>query len=264
MKIADVHTHIFPEALADKASASICAFYDMPPGHHATIDNLLALEREAGAETFLFCSSAANARQVAHINDFLASVALAHPECLGLGTLFPGMDDYEQELDKIVAAGLRGIKIHPDMQRVPLDSPESVEMYRACARRGLLAMLHMGDDRYDYSAPSRLWNLKKQVPDLIVLAAHFGGYQRWEESLAYPMPEGVWYDTSSSLMYLSDDEAKRLLDKLGADRFLFGSDFPMWTPKTEVQRLLDKQLGLTQSELENILYGNFARLFHLD
>lgn len=263
MRIADVHTHVFPEALAEKASRSICDFYGAAPGHHASIDRLLELEKEADVEVCLICSSAANAGQVAHTNDFLGTTAAAHPECLGLGTLFPGMPNYEEELDRIESYGLRGIKIHPDMQRVALDDPKSIEMYRACAKRGMVVLLHMGDDRYDFSAPARLLNLKRKVPDLIAIAAHFGGYQSWQASAACPQPEGVWYDTSSSLMFLSDDDAKRMLDAFGTERFLFGTDFPMWTPKTEVQRLLDRKLGLSQRELEAIFYGNFARLFHL-
>ena len=95
------------------------------------------------------------------------------------------------------------------------------------------------------------------------IAAHFGGYQAWEKSFACPQPDGIWYDTSSSLMFLSDDDAKRMLDRFGVERFLYGTDFPMWTPKTEIQRFLDKPLGLTQQEKEDVLYNNFARLFSL-
>jgi predicted TIM-barrel fold metal-dependent hydrolase len=64
-------------------------------------------------------------------------------------------------------------------------------------------------------------------------------------------------------MFLSDDDAKRMLDKFGVERFLYGTDFPMWTPKTEIQRFLDKPLGLSQQEKEDVLYNNFARLFSL-
>ncbi|NLD47335.1 MAG: amidohydrolase family protein, partial [Clostridiaceae bacterium] len=45
-------------------------------------------------------------------------------------------------------------------------------------------------------------------------------------------------------------------------RFFFGSDFPMWSPKGELQRLLS--LGLDEESREKILYKNFAALFGLD
>ena len=43
----------------------------------------------------------------------------------------------------------------------------------------------------------------------------------------------------------------------GADRLMFGSDFPMWDAETEAQRLLS--LGLSDGENEGILHGNFER-----
>ena len=46
---------------------------------------------------------------------------------------------------------------------------------------------------------------------------------------------------------------------MGPQRFLFGTDFPMWTPKTELQRFLD--LGLDETTRDRILFGNFEALF---
>ena len=62
-------------------------------------------------------------------------------------------------------------------------------------------------------------------------------------------------------MFLGRERALDFLDKLGAQRFLFGTDFPMWTPAEELQRFLD--LGLEETLQSKILYGNFARLFRL-
>ena len=249
--------------IAAKAAKSIGDFYDAPPGNLACAEVLLEKEREAGIGTALICNSAVNAGQVAGSNTFLAETCAAHPEFLGFGSLFPGMENWEEELDRLEAFGLRGVKIHPDFQRVPIDLPEAVPMYREIARRGLAVLFHMGDARYDFSAPERLRNLKRQVPDLVAIAAHFGGYQAWEASLRCPQPEGIWYDTSSSLMFLSTDMAKRMLDTFGVERFLFGSDFPMWTPGRELERFLRLDLGLSYAEKEDILYHNFARLFRL-
>lgn len=57
----------------------------------------------------------------------------------------------------------------------------------------------MGDDRYDFSSPERLTNLLRRVPELRAVAAHFGGWRSWPRSLAHLQPEGVLYDTSSTL-----------------------------------------------------------------
>ena len=261
MRIADIHAHIFPHKLAAKASASIGGFYGTHAGHLASVETLLPLEAEAGITHCAVSSSATSPHQVQHINDFIASEVQAHSNLIGLGTLFPTMEGWEAEVERMVALGLRGVKIHPDFQHIPLDLPEAVPMYRAVAKAGLPVLFHMGDARYDYSSPQRLTNLIRQVPDLIAIAAHFGGWQAWDKSYDHVQPENVFYDTSSSLMFLGKERALDFLDKLDAQRFLFGTDFPMWTPAEELQRFLD--LGLEEDLQAQILFGNFKRLFRL-
>lgn len=259
MKIADIHAHIFPHKIAEKASLSIGGFYNAASNHIPTLENLLEEEQKAGIEIFAASSSATSPAQVSHINDFIAESIRQIPGMIGLGSLFPTMEGWEAELERMTAFGIHGIKIHPDFQKVPIDAPEAVPMYKAIAKAGLPVLFHMGDARYDYSAPERLENLIRQVPDLVAIAAHFGGWQAWDRSYAHVLPENVFYDTSSSLMFLGKERGLDFLDKMGAHRFLFGTDFPMWTPKTELERFLE--LGLEETTRNQILYGNFERLF---
>ncbi|MDO5400960.1 MAG: amidohydrolase family protein [Eubacteriales bacterium] len=259
MTIADVHAHIFPDKLAHKAAVSIGDFYDMTTHHAAAYQELVRQEAQAGISWCLASSAATSPKQAASVNGYIATVVLQDPQLVGMGSLYPTMEDWEPELERIQALGLKGIKIHPDFQNIPIDEPAAVPMYRAIARAGLPVLFHMGDDRYDYSAPERLTNLIRQVPDLIAIAAHFGGWRAWDRSYAHIQPENVFYDTSSSLMYLGKERALDFLDRAGAHRFLFGTDFPMWTPKEEVQRFLD--LGLDETTRDRILFGNFEKLF---
>lgn len=259
MQIADIHAHVFPDKIAEKASASIGSFYSASTGHIASFGTLAEQEELAGIEWFAASSSATGAAQVGHLNSFIASCAASRPKVIGFGSLYPTMLGWEPELERMVELGLRGIKIHPDFQKVPIDEPQAISMYRAIAKAGLPVLLHMGDARYDYSTPERLTNLIRQVPDLIAIAAHFGGWQAWEHSYEHVLPENVYYDTSSSLMFLGKERALDFLDRMGAHRFLFGSDFPMWTPKTELERFLD--LGLDETTRDKILFGNFKALF---
>ena len=259
MRIADIHTHIFPDKIAEKASDSIGSFYDKPSNHLATLQVLKEQEALAGIDYFLASGSAVSESQVEHLNEFIAASAAETPNMIPFGSLFPTMENWEPALEKMVHLGIRGVKIHPDFQKIHINEPKAVEMYRAIARAGLPVLFHTGDFRYDYSAPERLTDLIRQVPDLIAIAAHFGGWGAWDRSRANVQPENVFYDTSSSLMYMEKNCALELLDKLGAERFLFGTDFPMWTPREELDRFL--ALGLDKSLEEKILFGNFERLF---
>ena len=157
--------------------------------------------------------------------------------------------------------GLRGLKIHPDFQKLAIDDERGIETYRAIARRGLPVLFHMGDSRYDFSSPERLTNLLRRVPDLQAIAAHFGGWSIWPQALAHPQPDTVLFDTSSTTGMTDRDTVMRLIDQIGPDRLLFGTDFPMWSPKEELERFL--ALDLDESSRQKILYDNFMNLLHL-
>ena len=165
----------------------------------------------------------------------------------------------EEELERIPTLGLRGLKIHPDFQQIDIDEPKAIPMYRAIARMGLPVLFHVGDPVKDYSSPVRLVNLMRQVPDLTVIAAHFGGWRAWQLPRIIQFPENIYFDCSSTLMYLGKDQGLDLMERLGPDRFLFGSDFPYWTPQKELERFME--LDLDDSTREKILYGNFETLF---
>ncbi len=259
MKIADIHAHIFPDKIAAKASRSISGFYNADSSHIPTLQNFLGQKEKAGIQIAAISSSATAPSQVGAINTFIAQCIQAAPGLIGLGSLFPTMDNWEAELEWMVQAGLRGVKIHPDFQQIPIDEPKAVPMYRAIAKAGLPVLFHMGDAKFDHSSPERLENLIRQVPDLIAIAAHFGGWQSWDRSFNHILPENVFYDTSSSILFLGEEKSLAFLDKAGAHRFLFGTDFPMWTPKTELDRFLN--LKLDETTRDQILYGNFERLF---
>ena len=259
MRIADIHAHIFPDKVAEKATAAIGTFYDQGIPHIASVENLKQQEDLAGIEFFAASSSATCPEQVDHVNEFIAANAASIPNLIPMGSLFPTMENWRPALEHLISLGLRGVKIHPDFQKIPIDDPKAVEMYRAIAKAGLPVLFHTGDHRYDYSAPERLANLIQQVPDLVAIAAHFGGWHVWDQACKQTLPDNVYYDTSSSLMFLGKERALELLDKLGTHRFLFGTDFPMWTPKEELARFL--ALGLDESTNETILFKNFEHLF---
>ena len=261
MKIADIHAHIFPDKLAEKASHSIGDFYGVSIEREANMHCLTAEDRLAGVTRCVVSNSATSAKQVFNANTFLAEAVRGHAGYLAFGTIYPGMDGYEEELDRMLELGLRGIKIHPDFQKLAIDDESAIDTYKAIARRGLPVLFHMGDNRYDFSSPERLTNLLRRVPDLQVVAAHFGGWNIWPQSLAHPQPESVLYDTSSTLGMTDRDIVLRLIDKIGPDRLIFGTDFPMWSPKEELARFL--ALDLDESSRQKILYKNFMKLLKL-
>lgn len=259
MRVADVHAHIFPDKIAEKVVENLGSYYDTPIAHVPFFNILLKEEAAAGISMIAGCGSATKASQVAHLNEFISDCAAKASNVVALGSLYPTMEDWEPELERMPELGIKGIKIHPEFQHIYIDEPKAIPMYKAIAKAGLPVLFHMGDPKQDYSAPERLTNLIRQVPDLVVIAAHFGGWQAWDRACANVLPENVHYDTSSSLMFLGKERAQDLLEKMDPNRFLFGTDFPMWSPKKELARFLE--LDLDESTRDRILYGNFEKLF---
>ena len=128
--------------------------------------------------------------------------------------------------------------------------------------RGLPVLFHTGDSRTDFSSPHRLMNVIDKLPDFTCIAAHLGGYSEWEEARRELSGTNVYIDTSSSLFKVSPEEAKENIAHFGVDHTMFGTDFPMWDPKEELERFF--ALGFSQEENQAMLYDNFARLFQLD
>lgn len=263
-KIIDAHAHIFPDKIAVKASDSIGAFYGIDMDSDASGASLIEKEKEIGTERILVCSSALSAQQVESINDFIHAQCEKHPEFVGLAAMHKDYDNFEEELDRVIAMGLHGVKFHNDMQRFDIDDPKMFPIYKAMADRHMIVLFHMGDDRYDYSAPKRMSRIAQEFEDLTIIGAHFGGYRRWEESFGIPKLPNVYYDTSSSLPFMGEDMSMplRLIDRFGPERFFFGSDFPMWSPKQELERFM--KLGLDNETNAMILYDNFIRVFGLE
>ena len=262
-EIADAHTHIFPGKIAEKAAQSIADFYKMQPGDAGTVDTLLDNGKKLGISHYLVCSVATTPKQVRTINSFIADNCSAHPEFVGFGAIHPGMSEEEMiaEAIHIKEQGLAGIKLHPDIQDFLLDDPHMDTLYNICASElGLHILFHCGDARYDRSTPRRLANVLDRFPDLSVLGAHFGGFSQWKEAYAllkdYPQ---LHMDTSSTLSFLSDEDAMTLIEGYGPDKLMFGTDYPLWVMEQELDRFF--RLPLSEDQRRQILFGTFSRLF---
>ena len=257
-RMIDAHTHIFPLKIAAKAADSIGNFYNIQMSHEGSVERLLESGSKIGVEKYLVCSTATRPEQVRSINDFVAAEVAAHPNFFGFGTLHPHFEDNLSEIERILSLGLKGIKFHPDFQTFDIDDPSMMKVYEALEGR-LPILFHMGDDRYDYSAPGRLAKIAKRFPNLQLQAAHFGGYRRWQDAGECKDCPNIFFDTSSSLFVLQPEEAAKMIREFGHERFLFATDFPMWDHSEELARFM--AIPLTEKEREDIFANNFDRIY---
>lgn len=256
--VIDAHAHIFPEKLARKATDNIGRFYGCSMAADGTVENLLRWGDQYGVDRFVVHSVATTAKQVDSINAFIAEQVRLHPKRLiGFAALHPGSDRIAQQVDEALRMGLTGVKLHPDFQEFLIDEERAFPLYAAIEGRMPL-LIHTGDSRTEYSKPWRLANIIDQFPKLDVIAAHFGGYSEWENGALSLALKHVYVDTSSSQFALTPHQVRELIDVFGADHVLFGTDYPMWSPQNELEKL--QLVPLTQAERDMILHGNMERL----
>ncbi len=262
MEFIDFHTHIYPDAIAPKAADSVRAFYGFGnPAINGTAKLLLERGDMAGTARFVILPVAMRPDRTRHINDFILASVANEPRFFGFGTVHAGMDNLMDEVQYIEKTGLRGIKMHPDSQVFSIDDARLFPMYDYLQGK-LPVILHMGDDRYDYSHPARLRRVLELFPGLQVIAAHFGAYAIYEEAYDQLKDTDCFFDVSSSLMFMGEGVAESYINRYGAERFVYGSDYPMWDPAEEMQRFL--RLKLTDSQFEQIAHITAEQILKLD
>lgn len=252
MYFIDFHSHVYPDAIAPKAADSIREFYHLgDDAMDGKVQTLLEQGTKAGIEKFVILPVALRPSRTRHINDFIIGEVAKEDRFFGYGTIHAGMQDICQEVEYIMGKGLLGLKMHPDSQVFAIDDPRLFPVYDMIGDQ-LPILFHMGDHRYDYSHPARLRKVLDLFPRLRVIAAHFGGYSMYDTAAELLSDKDCFFDVSSSLMFMEEGVAEKYINHYGAERLVYGSDFPMWDPVREMERFM--RLKLTDSQKEQIAH----------
>ena len=261
--IIDFHAHCFPPALAAKAMPVLAACGGSRPACDGTPEGLLAVMDQSGIDRCVIANIATNPRQQRAVNDFAVSL-LEQPRFYPFGSVHPDAPDAVEELRRMKAAGLRGLKLHPDYQGFFVDDPRLFPIYREAARLGLITLFHAGLDigvpEPVHCTPARLRAALPQFEGAPVVAAHFGGYLYWQEAMEHLCGQDVYLDTSYCARKIPPPWARQILALHGPARILFGTDLPWADPGDEIAFVH----AFAGEEAGDILGGNAAKLLGLE
>lgn len=258
--LIDFHTHCFPDKLAPKAIPKLAfASGGLEPFTDGTAGDLRRSMAEHGVNISVVLNIATNAHQQQSVNDFAASINGG--SIVSFGSVFPDSPDALDELDRIKALGLRGVKLHPDYQGFFVDDPKYKPLYRKISSLGLITVFHAGQDigfppPY-HATPERLVRALEWF-DAPVIAAHWGGAGLGEEVLRHLCGRDLYFDTSFGYGQMPKYYFQKILETHGADRLLFGTDTPWHNPKMELRLLSSLEMG--EDEREKILHINAEKL----
>ena len=260
-RIIDCHCHVYPQVIAAKAVKGVSDFYDGVRSYgDGLASSVLEQWRDKNVGHAVIFSVATRLEQVDSINSFIARIVSEGDGFFtGLGTVHQDVPDMGLVVDKVIGLGLKGIKTHPDTQRCAIDDPRLFPLYDACAGR-IPVLIHTGDKRYDFSNPDRMERVLKMFPGTTFIGAHFGGWSVWDEATrTLHGYDNFFVDTSSTFNWVEAAKVKGYIRTYGSEKVMFGSDFPMWDVKPELDSMLS--LGLTDSEYENIFHLTAERVF---
>lgn len=261
--LIDFHTHAFPEQIAPRALQTLSyAAGGLKPQTEGTVASLKEQLKKDGVDLAVVLSIATNPGQQKKVNDFAIAVN-EDPMLFAFGSIHPEAEDALEELERIHAAGLKGVKFHPEYQCFYADDEKMKPIYQKISQLGLITLFHAGQDigflpPY-HAMPEHLLGALKWL-DTPVVAAHWGGMGCYQEVIDKLCGTDLYLDLSFGYGLIPKKQAQLILEKHTPDKLLFGSDLPWHRPSWE-KRLLDT-LELSEGDRDKICFQNAQKLLH--
>jgi len=259
-EIIDAHTHIFPDHVADRAIARLGEQYDAKPVRRPVLDELIAEMDVAGVSRSVLAPVATKPDQVPSINAFALEL-VAHPRVIPFATLHPHFEDVVGEIERLVAGGVRGVKLQPFFQGFDFEDPLAREMFDLIGDR-LVVLMHGGREMIQIGPViphgEALARLLDDFPRLALIVAHMGGYDMWEGVNEHLVGADVHFDLSYTFNHAPDDLILDICSRHGWEKIVFGSDFP-WQAQSEALAGLHRR-GLDDATFAAVASGNLVRL----
>ncbi len=281
--IIDFHAHIFPKKIAAHAIATIEIKAATPAYTDGSLDELRVSMKEAGVDISVLLSVATNPLKITSMNDLqIAGAQQGNPDLIWFGCVHPYAENWKEELERVAAAGLKGIKLHPQYQGFMIDEPKSIRVLEKCGELGLIVVNHSGKEPaypgvYN-SDPKQIRNALKQAGPVTFVGAHMGALECWDEALdMYGDLPNVYLETSwglgslqpgergyysqEALGLMTPESFTKLIRDFGAQRVVFGSDIPWRGQKQTIDGI--NALPLTEEEKALIFHKNAERLLNI-
>lgn len=263
--IIDFHTHVFPDALAERAVSTLLLNIDevFTPITDAKVSGLLQHMSISGVDISVVQPVITKQSQFHDLNIWARSIC--SDRLISFGGIYPHTDDYKRDIDFVVSLGLKGLKFHAEYQDFVIDDPKMLRIYDYALSQGLIILHHAGFDpgfsEPKKSSPLRFANIANAMKGGVIVAAHFGGHAEWDDVERYIVGTSIYLDTSMGFEYFPDEQFLRIARNHGVEKILFASDSPWSDAITELTRL--RALPLSGNEKDMILGQNAKRVLNI-
>jgi hypothetical protein len=270
LRVLANHAHVFPPALNPDGS----------------IDRLLQLLDACEIEQAVCFAPFPSADAPGSApNRWLADELKRQPRLHGFGTIDFARDDRQEQVRAAAELGLRGLKLHPNVQQFDILAPAALEVYAAAEEHNLLISFHSGVHHYriEHYNVLKFDEVAWRFPKLRFSLEHVGGYSFFEQALAVifnnipfpPIPgrkghvfgglTSIFTPQYNRFWYLSAERLAELIAQVGAAQLIFGLDFPYNLEKnTKMALHTINELPINDADRALILGGNLRRELGID
>lgn len=258
----DVHTHVWPERIASVVLETLENELGIDAIAPNTVESLKAHMLSSGVDKSVVLGVVDRADQVRRANDWL--IGIQDEMLVPFGAMHPDLEDKSAEVRRLRDHGIKGIKLHPMMNRFYPDDPAMFPVYEEMGESMVLEihsgrLPHTGPSEPVFSPPERIMNIVRRFPRLKVIALHLGGFYMLDEAERELIgQDNVLIDTTwpPTLKEISERTLAAIVNKHGPDKVCFGTDFPLASQVDDAEYLL--RLPFSDKDKERIL-GETAR-----
>jgi hypothetical protein len=279
--IIDFHTHIFPKKIRENreqyfpSEPAFKLLYDFPESKLVGAKALIFAMDEQGVDrSVVFGFPWKNSEIFKMQNDYIMEVVARFPERLvGMCCFDPFNKAAVSEAMRCLNGGLSGIGeiafYQSGMDDAALD--KLTPLMEICHDKDLPFLIHTNEP-VGHLYPGKTPNTLKQIYTLItrfsenkIVLAHWGGGIFFFNLLKKEVNarlKNVYFDTAASPFLYHPEIYRHAVEIAGADKILFGSDFPLLRPERYFKEL-EEISGLSKAHVESICGRNAAKLLNL-
>lgn len=167
--------------------------------------------------------------------------------------------------------GLSGLKVHPNNLNIPFDDLRMVPVLRKAAELKIPVMVHSNPTMvgfHDDCAPDRINKMIQIFPDITFIASHLGG-MKWQDALSAVTYTDISYILPKLYEIYGGAMTESILKSFGADRLIFGTDFPQ-VYKTKAEDVYERycsildEMNFSDEDMEKIAYKNICKILNIE
>jgi predicted TIM-barrel fold metal-dependent hydrolase len=279
--IIDFHTHVFPPHIKEKRDEYVLKdpcfslLYSNPKATLATVEDIITSMEECGIDKSVILNIGWLDNDIcSETNSYIIECVNRYPERLiGFCTIQPSAGEKAlKELERCVRNGIKGVgEMRPDMQGLDIEDNKTLQpIMEYVINNDLLYLIHASEPvGHQYAGkgsvtPEVIYPLILENPELKLICAHWGGGLPFYGL----MPEvnrafrNVYFDTAATPFLYDPQIFHHVIEIIGSDKILFGSDFPLMSPKRIVDQI--SSLNIDEHDSVKILGTNAQRLLSLD